>query len=218
MTQQNPDEFAVTTSQLNKSLVEEVLKSAFPNAKISPPVVDDVVTGAVLKAFENELSIEQNLHPEIISAERISERLADSSPELAEFLGGVKLEVRISTPATADEINQRINNLRFKPGTQNIAWYTFKVLNADLTVPEHNKPLTSFAYVSATPKPLFANSARTNGTSLPETKRARSPPPSRQKVPCRESRRLTRPSAKNQKRGLLSQSFLLLSRCCSTSG
>jgi len=155
VTGQNPDEFVVTTSQLNKSLVEEVLKSAFPNAKVSPPVVDDVVTNAVLKAFENELAIEQNLHPEIISAEKISERLADSSPELAEFLGGVKLEVRIATAATADEINQRINNLRFKPGTQNITWYSFKVLNADLTILERSKPLTSFAYVSADPEAAF---------------------------------------------------------------
>lgn len=155
VTQQSAGVFIVTTSQLNKSLVEEVLESAFPDAQVSTPIVDDVVTNAVLKAFANELAIDQNLNPKIISVERISERLADSSPELGEFLGGVKLEVKIEQSAAPDEISRRINELKFKPGMQNLAWYSYKVLNTDLAVPEHTKLLNSFVYVSTDPEAAF---------------------------------------------------------------
>ena len=59
----SPAGFVITTSQLNKSLVKGVLSAAFPDANVSEPELEEVVNNAIVKAFENELAIQQNLEP-----------------------------------------------------------------------------------------------------------------------------------------------------------
>ena len=110
----NPSSFVITTSQVNESVVKSVLETAFADADISEPQVDEVVNDAILTAFADELEIQQNLQPQILSEEKITEALIDSYPELADFIGGIKITCEIERAATAEEIDARIKNLRFK--------------------------------------------------------------------------------------------------------
>jgi len=149
----NPGALMILTSQPNKTLVKDVLKAAFPTADISEPQVDQVVNKAILTAFPNELQIQQNLQPEILSKEEITEQLIDSYPNLTDFLGGVKITCKTEKAATADDIERRLNDLRFKPGLQQLNWSTYsKILEPDLTETEPNKPIKSFVYLSVKPE------------------------------------------------------------------
>jgi SecD/SecF fusion protein len=149
------DTFVITTSQANKSLVKDVLLAAFPDADVSEPEVDEIVNNTVLAAFGGELEIQQNLQPQIISQEKITEELIDSFPELVEFLGGIKIECEIERPATAGEVEQRFKDLRFKPDMREINWYSYQILNSDLTRMEADEPVKSFVYLSAEPEAGF---------------------------------------------------------------
>jgi len=154
----NPAQFVISTSRMNQSLVKDVLTAAFPEvpeANISEPRIDEVVNNAILAAFSDELEIQQNLQPKITSQEKISEELIGSYPELADFLGGVKLECEIERPATLEDINQRLNALQFKPDTQNLNRYPYEILGPNLTMVEPNQPVDSFVYISAEPEAGF---------------------------------------------------------------
>jgi len=151
----NPNLFDVTTSQLNKSLVKDVLTTTFADANVSAPETDEIVNNAVMKAFANELAIQQNLQPKIVSAEKINEKLVDSYPEMADFLGGVKITCELERPATADEIDQRLKDLKFKADMRNLNWYSYKILGADLNAIEPNQPVKSFVYISVDPEAGF---------------------------------------------------------------
>ncbi len=70
----NPAAFAITTSQLNKSVVKNLLESAFPDANISEPQVNEIVNNAILSAFADELQIQQNLQPKITATEKLDKR------------------------------------------------------------------------------------------------------------------------------------------------
>ena len=149
----NAAKFIITTSQMNQSLVKEVLTAAFPNAEISEPQVDEVVNNAILNTFADQLEIQQNLQPNIVSEEKITEELIDTYPELAEFVGGVKIDCEISRAATLYEINQRINDLRFKPDMRDLIRYDYKIFNSSLDPSgDPNEPLQSFIYVSSDPE------------------------------------------------------------------
>jgi SecD/SecF fusion protein len=152
---ENSAAFTVATNQLNTFLVGDILRTAFPDANISAPKVDEIVNNAILTAFADKLKIQRNLTPKIASQEKITEQLIESYPELADFLGGVKIACEIERSATAEEINQRINDLRFKPDMRNLYWYSYKILNSDLTSIEPNQPVKSFAYVSVHPEAAF---------------------------------------------------------------
>ncbi len=148
----NPARFVITTSQMNQSLVKDVLTAAFPEvpeANISEPRIDEVVNNAILAAFADELEIQQNLQPQITSQEKISEELIISYPELADFVGGVKIECEIEIATTLEDIRQRLNALQFKPDTQNLNRYPYEILNPNLTTVEPNQPVDSFVYISA---------------------------------------------------------------------
>jgi len=147
--------FVVTTSQMNKSLVTEVLSAAFPGAQISPVKVEKTVDNAILAAFGDELEILQNLRPEITSRQRITEEIIESYPELGDFIGGIRITANIKRAATAEELNQRLMDLRFKPDTQQLNWYDYQLLGSDLNKPEPNQPLQSFVYVSIEPEASF---------------------------------------------------------------
>ena len=147
--------FTVTTSQLNTFTVGEILKTAFPDADVSQPQVDEVVNNAILTAFANELEIQQNLQPKIVSQEKITPQIIDVTPELADFLGGIKITCEIGRAATVEEINRRLADLRFKPDTQNLDWYSYKILSPTMMAIEPNKPVDSFVYISVEPEAGF---------------------------------------------------------------
>ncbi len=151
-------EFTITTSQMNTFSVGDILRTAFPDANVSPPQVDEIVNNAILTAFANELEIQQNLRPEIISQEKITQEIIDSHPELTDFLGGITITCKIERAATAEEISQRLADLRFKPDTQNLNWYSYKILGSALTTMEPNQPAKSFVYLSVEPEAGFRES------------------------------------------------------------
>jgi len=150
---QDSSVFRVATSQLNPSLVESVLQKAFPQAQIGKPELKEVVNDAILRAFEGMLDIKANLRPQIISAQRITEDLIEQHPQLADFLGGVKLECTLGKAATLQQIQSRLAALRFKPDMRDLNWaYEYKLLNPQFEPPSPNQPLQSFIYVSVSPE------------------------------------------------------------------
>jgi len=162
------DSFTIKTSQLNESVVEEILRTAFPTVNISTSHVDEIVSNAVLTAFPDDLEIEQNLEPKIVSQEKITEQLIDSYPELVDFLGGIKLVCEIQKPATAEEIDQRIKDLRFKPDMQSLNWYAYKVLGTNLDPIEPNRPVKSFVYLGVEPEAGFRQLTEDEWTQFAE--------------------------------------------------
>ena len=169
----NPALFIIATSQVNKSLVKNVLKTAFADADISEPQVDEIVNNTILTAFAGELEIQQNLQPEITSQEKITEELIVSYPELADFPGGIKITCGIERAATAGEINARLADLRFKPDMQNLNWYSYKIINSDLTAAEPNQPVKSFVYLSAEPEAGFRQLTEDEWTRFVENETTR---------------------------------------------
>ena len=171
---ENPAQFEITTSQMNQSLVKDVLTTAFPKADISEPQVDEVVNNAILKAFANKLEVQQNLQPQITSQEKISEELIDSYPELADFVSGVKIECEIEIAATLEDINQRLNALQFKPDTQNLNHqYPYEILGPNLTTTEPNQPVNSFIYVSTDEEAGFRELSEDEWTRFVENETAK---------------------------------------------
>jgi SecD/SecF fusion protein len=170
----NAGTFNISTSQMNQSLVKDVLQAAFPNADISEPQVDEIVNKAVLKAFADQLEIQQNLQPKIISEEKITEDLIDSYPELIDFLGGVKIACEIQRPTTAGELAQRFRDLLFKPDMQNIERYPYEILDSNLNaLNDPNQSLKSFVYVSANPEATFRELSDEERTRFVENERAK---------------------------------------------
>ncbi|MBA7662626.1 Protein-export membrane protein SecF [subsurface metagenome] len=169
----NAAEFIITTSQMNQSLVKDVLTTAFPDANISEPQVERTVNNAILLAFADELEIQQNLRPRITSEERITEALIDSYPELVDFLGGVKLECEIERAATLEEIDQRLKDLQFKPDMQNLARYQYQIIGSNLTAAEPNQPVNSFVYVSVEPEAGFRQFSENEWTQFVENEKTK---------------------------------------------
>ncbi len=153
--EQNPDyanSFTIYTSQINKSVIKEIAKKAFPKADIAEPEVNEVVNDAIRKAFSGMLQIQENLQPTITSTDTVTEEVVQSYPELADYLGGVKIQCKIKKSASAKEIDQRLKDLLFKPGLRNLNWNPYEILNSNLEKPDPNVPLSSYVYVSAKPE------------------------------------------------------------------
>ena len=144
--------FNIRTSQLNTQLVGDVLKSAFPDANVSGPKIDEVVTNVILAAFQDQLEVQQSLQPKITNSVKIAESMIDTRPELADFLGGAAITCELGRSATAAQIDQRLRDLRFKPEARDIVWYPYKLLDAGLQPTEPNQTLQSFVYTSAPPE------------------------------------------------------------------
>ena len=177
--QSNGASFVVTTSQMNRNLVRNVLTSTFADANVfadaavGEPQVDEVVNDAILKAFENELEIQRNLVPTVTGEEKITEELIDSYPELGEFMGGVKITCDIERAATAEEINARLADLQYKPDMQNLVRYSYKILGADLSPTEPNEPVSSFVYLSIEPEASFRELTEDEWTRFVENERTK---------------------------------------------
>ncbi|MGA2069716.1 MAG: protein translocase subunit SecD [Sedimentisphaerales bacterium] len=144
--------FAVSTSQLNKNTVVDVLQSAFPGANISDPQFDEIVSNVILAAFGDQLEIRKNLKPTIASAEKITESMLESSPELTDFIGGTAIRCELETGAPASEISQRFEELKYKPEMRGATWYPYRVLDSNLKTMDPNLPVKSFVYLTAEPE------------------------------------------------------------------
>ncbi len=149
--------FSVSTSQMSQVVVTETLKTAFPDANISEPKVEQPVNDAILAAFENELEIQQDLRPKIATDDRITDQDIESYPELAEFIGGIRIACEIERSASLGEIEQRLKDLRFRPDTRDLNWaISYRILNSKLNlIRDPNQPLNSFVYVSVDPEAGF---------------------------------------------------------------
>ncbi len=144
--------FAVSTSQLNKNTVADVLKSAFPDANISDPQFDEVVSNVILAAFGDQLEIRKNLKPTITSTEKMTESMLEYSPELLDFIGGVAVRCELGTSASAAEISQRFEELKYKPEMRGETWYSYRILDSNLKTMDPNLPVKSFVYLAAEPE------------------------------------------------------------------
>jgi len=179
VTEQSGGTFVTTTSQMNKSLVTNVLTTAFADANIfadvnvGEPQVDEVVNNAILKAFEDELEIQRNLIPTITGEEKITEEVIDSYPELAEFVGGIKITCTNKRAATIKELNVRLADLQYKPDMQNLVEYQHKILSANITETEPNEPVNSFVYVSIEPEASFRELSEDEWTRFSENERTK---------------------------------------------
>jgi SecD/SecF fusion protein len=150
-----PNVFDIQTSQVNASLVKNVLAAAFPDSQISEPQVDEVVNSTIKAAFVDDLEIQQSLQPEALtdeSTEKITETMIEAYPVLANSLGGIKIDISLGQAATAADLDQRIKDLRFKPDMRHIAFYPYEILGADLLKPEQDEALQKFVYVSLPPE------------------------------------------------------------------
>jgi SecD/SecF fusion protein len=144
--------FVITTNRVNPPLVQAVLDRAFPTGQVSEPQIDQVVGDAIMEAFAGQLEVQQNLEPTIASTEKITEQVLDTYPELANYVGGVKLNVTLARPATLKEIDQRMKDLRFRPDTQNLIWYPYQVFGTDLKPVAANQTVTAFTFASSEPE------------------------------------------------------------------
>ena len=145
-------DFVVTTSRVNPSILQSLLEEAFPNATIPDPEIDEVVSNAIRQAFEGQLEIQQNLEPTIASEMRIASDVVDAYPELADYIGGLKIEVSLNNPASLENIDRRLKDLRFKPDTQNLKFYSYTLFGPGLKPIDANQPVAAFVYVSTEPE------------------------------------------------------------------
>jgi SecD/SecF fusion protein len=164
----------VSTSQMNQSLVKDVLATAFPDANLAEPRVDEVVNNAILTAFADQLEIQQNLQPTIVSEQKISDDLIGTYPELIDYLGGIKIECEIERAATAGEIIQRFNDLPFKPDMRDLERSIYAILDSSLNeMTDPNQPVKSFVYVSAGPEAGLSELTDDEWTRFAENEKAK---------------------------------------------
>ena len=99
-------EFEVSTSQVNKSLVREVLGAAFgEGVEVSEPVVNEVVSKAVRETFAGLLAVNEDLGVKVGPAEKVDE----ATVELAEFLGGVRIPCSLEEEVTWAQLDDRFS-------------------------------------------------------------------------------------------------------------
>ena len=154
---QNPAVFVISTSQVNKSLIKDILAAAFKEKKVvvSEPTVDEIVNNAITAAFGDMLAKQQNLRPAIVSVDTITDVAIETSPELGKFLGGIRIAVKTETPVAASEIISRFKDLRFKPAGQNLSWYQDTLFTTDNKPLDPNAMVSTFVYVSVLPDAGF---------------------------------------------------------------
>jgi SecD/SecF fusion protein len=165
--------FLIAASRVNPALTKTVLTEAFPEAQISEPKVNEVVTNAIRRAFEGQLEIQQNLRPTVAAAEKITEQTLDTYPELANYIGGIRMDVTLERAAPLQEIDQRLKDLRFRPDTQDLAWYPYEILGPGLKPVEPNQPVNVFTFVSVEPEAGLRELSPDEWTQYTENEKAR---------------------------------------------
>jgi len=162
--------FVVSTSQVNKALVTEVLKKAFGDrAAVSVPVVNEVVSKAVREAFEGLLEIRQDLGAEITATQEVTE----SEVELADYLGGIRIDCALKKQTTAGELKDRFRNIRFKRDARNLNWYRYEILDDNLVSLEPEEKINSFVYVSAHPEAGYRDISDNERTTFIENEKSK---------------------------------------------
>ena len=111
-----------------------------------------MVSNVILAAFGDQLEIRKNLKPTITSTEKMTESMLESSPELADFIGGVAIRCELGTSVPAAEISQRFEELKYKPEMRGATWYSYRVLDSNLKTMDPNLPVKSFVYLAAEPE------------------------------------------------------------------
>ncbi len=146
---QDDGTFAVSTRQVNKVLVANVLAAAFgEKGTVSEPVVNEIVSRAISEAFEGLLSKREDLGVSIVSAEKI----AEDTVELADYLGGVQIVVDLAQATSAEEIKTRLREIRYKADAGDLDWYGYDILSADLAELDPADTVQRFVYVSVHPE------------------------------------------------------------------
>ncbi len=144
--------FEVSTSRFNVTAVRDVLDKAFSEqAAVGQPVVHEIVGDAVRAAFDEYLAVRENLGMEIVSEERILPG-SDAAVLLADYLGGVKFVCTLQNSVSAEELDARIRDIRFKPDMHDLTWYRYNILTDALTEPNPKEMLSRFVYVSVHPE------------------------------------------------------------------
>ena len=144
----NGGTYTVSTSQVNKVLVRNVLNNAFGTiANVSEPEVVEIVTQAIKDAFAGKLKIRENLGLTIIGTEKVPE----TESSLANYLGGVMIECKLKNPSTYKQLMERFGAIRFKTDMRDLSWYQFKVLKGDLSEFSPEDTASTFVYVSVHP-------------------------------------------------------------------
>jgi SecD/SecF fusion protein len=142
------DSFEVSTSQVNKVLVRNVLNSAFGTiADVSEPEVIEIVTQAIKDAFAGQLKIRENLGLTITSEDKI----AETETSLPDYLGGIKIECKLNNPVTYKQLMERFSAIRFKSDMRDLSWHQYSVLKSDLTEFSPEDTVSTFVYVSVHP-------------------------------------------------------------------
>jgi len=170
---QQANAFAISTTRINPSILQNMLEKAFPEAEVAEPEIDEVVNNAIRKAFEGQLEVQQNLQPTITSETRIDDTIIDSYPELASYIGGIRIECRLEKAASLNELDERLKNLRFKPDTQDLTWYTYSLFGQDIKTVEPNEPVSAFVYVSTEPEAGLRELSKEEWNRFAENERAR---------------------------------------------
>jgi len=153
----NPARFEVTTSQINKGLVSDILAAATKgqNASVSTPQVNEVVQNALAKAFGDVIETQRDLGPSVVSVNTVTTDLIASNPELANYVNGVAITVKLTDAASISEIETRLKDLRFKPQAQEYQWYGHEILSGDFKQVDPNAAISQFVYVTALPEAGF---------------------------------------------------------------
>ena len=141
--------FAVSTRQVNKALVANVLAAAFgEKGTVSEPVVNEIVSRAISEAFKGLLNKREDLGVSIVSAEKI----AEDTVELADYLGGVQIVVDLAQATSAEEIKARLREIGYKADAGDLDWYGYDILSAELAELDGADTVQRFVYVSVHPE------------------------------------------------------------------
>lgn len=149
----NPTDFVISTSQLAKSEVRQLMASAFEDKeyKLSEPVVDEIVNRAITEAFGDVLERQENLKPTITSAKLIDDAVLTEKPELTEYISGLMIECNLENEVNAGQLKARFKSLMFKKDMEDFAWYKYVLLADDATKLEDDATVNKFMYVSLHP-------------------------------------------------------------------
>jgi SecD/SecF fusion protein len=170
ITARDPQTFDIASARVNAAMIKQVVSDAVgKDAVVSEPKVNEVVANAVRAAFGDYLVVEKNLHPQIVSVEKIN----DTNGELAEFLGGIKIICKLSQETTAGDLQNRIRGIRFKPDTQNIKWYRYQLLSENLTTMNDNDKVSQFIFVSSHPEAGYRDLSETEWSNYIENEKSK---------------------------------------------
>ncbi|OXU14564.1 protein translocase subunit SecD [Sedimentisphaera salicampi] len=149
----NGSTLEVSTSQLAKSEMRDVLSQAFSDYEyeIGEQKVDEVVNNAIIDAFGKELERRMALGLEAEEPVMIDDKVADKKPVLLNYIGGLYINCQIDNSAQAGQIEARLNDLRFKPDMRDLTWFKFHILSMDGEELDETEQVSEFKYVALHP-------------------------------------------------------------------